>query len=100
MTLPSELTTAIEHARRHAEDGCKGRPFDPVYVHTLDQLAIIDRHISADGLSGLVPGEIDVGRMAVKELNNDEQHFAHALHVIQRYADRITEDNAKWMRRE
>jgi hypothetical protein len=95
MTLPLELTTAIEDARRHAEEGRKGRPFDPVYVHTLDQLAIIDRHILAGDLSGLAPGEIDVGRMAVKELGNDEQDFAHALHVIQWYADAVTGENAE-----
>ncbi|CAP41758.1 MULTISPECIES: hypothetical protein [Pseudomonadota] len=95
MTLPLELTTAIEDARRHAEEGRKGRPFDPVYVHTLEQLAIIDRHIRADDFSGLSPGEIDVGLMAVKELGSDEQGFAHALHVIQRYADAVTGENAE-----
>jgi hypothetical protein len=95
MTLPLELTTAIEDARRHAEEGRKGRPFDPVYVHTLEQLAIIDRHILAGGFSNLSAGEIDVGRMAIKELGNDEQDFTHALHVIQWYADGVTGDNAE-----
>jgi hypothetical protein len=95
MMLPLELTTAIEDARRHAEEGRKGRPFDPVYVHTLEQLVIIDRHILAGDFSNLAAGEIDVGRMAVKELGNDEQDFAHALHVIQWYADGVTGDNAE-----
>lgn len=95
MTLPLELTAAIDVARRHAEEGRKGRPFDPVYVHTLEQLAIIDRHILTGGLSGLARGEIDIGRMAVKELGNDERDFAHALHVIQRYVEVVTGDNAE-----
>lgn len=50
-------------ARAHAEAGLKPKPFDPVLRHTLDQLAIIDRHLAAtDHLSGLAPGEIDVAR--------------------------------------
>ncbi len=90
------LTDAIALARRHAEEGRRGRPFDPVYVHPLDQLAIVDRHLARTGdLSGLAPGEIDVGRMAVKELGNDERDYAHALHVIQWYADEATGDNAE-----
>ncbi len=96
MTLPPDLIAAIDYARRHAEEGRKGRPFDPVYVHTQDQLAVIDHHIATSGaMAGLAPGEIDVGRMAVKELGNDEQEFAHALHVIQWYADEVTGENAE-----
>lgn len=43
----------------------------------------------------LAPGEIDVGRMATKELGNDESDFAHALHVIQWEADSVIGDNAE-----
>ena len=61
MTLPLELTTAIEDARRHAEEARKGRPFDPVYVHTLEQLAIIDRHILAGDFPVLRPAKLMSG---------------------------------------
>ena len=96
MTLPPELVTAMEFARRWAEKGREGRPFDPVYVHALDQLKTLDRHVVSTGdLSNLKPGEIDVGRMAVKELGNDEQDYAHPLHIIQWYADDATGENAE-----
>ena len=92
LTLPQ----AMALARAHADVGLRRTPFDPVLRHTLDQLAIVNRHLAATGdLSGLAPGEIDVGRMAAKELGNDEAEFAHALHVIQWEADSATGDNAE-----
>lgn len=55
MTRPTlSLARAVALARAHAEAGLKPKPFDPVLRHTLDQLAIVDRHLAATGdLSGL-----------------------------------------------
>ena len=97
MTRPTlSPARAVALARAHAEAGLKPKPFNPVLRHTLDQLAVVDRQLAAIGdLSGLTSGEIDVGRMAARELGNDEAEFAHALHVIQWEADSATGDNAE-----
>lgn len=94
MTIEPELHDAIAYARDHAEAGLNLRPFDPIHRHTIDQLTVIDAQIAHHGdLSGLASEQIDVGRMAARELGNDERDFAHALHVIQWYADEVTGDN-------
>ena len=93
--MNNDFIKALSEARQHALERLKERPFDPVYRFTLDQLEVIDDSLSKDGnLSGLRSGQITLGRMAAKELGNDEAVFAHSLHVIQWEADSVTGDNA------
>ncbi len=95
--INTEFTNAIAYARQHATAGLKVQRFDPVYLTTLDQLAVIDATIAQRGdLRNLRSGEITLGLMAAKELGNDEADFAHALHVIQWEADTATGDNAEY----
>lgn len=96
MTADISLEQAIVVAREHALAMLKARAYDPIYLHTLDQLAIVERALGAAGvLHELSSGEIDVGRMVARELGNDEAEFAHAFHIIQGAADDVTGDNAE-----
>ncbi len=89
--ISPEFEQAKQFARYHAEQGLKTRPFDGVYIHTIDQLNIIDGQLASHGdLDHLEKGRIDVGLMAAKELALEEQDFGLALHIIQRYVDEAT----------
>ncbi|MDE2596469.1 MAG: hypothetical protein KGL44_06285 [Sphingomonadales bacterium] len=91
------LANAMDFARNHAEEGLRKYPFDAVYKATLAQIDAISASLATNGLlSAHIAGGITLGLMAAKELGNDERDFAHALHVIQRYADDAkSKDGAK-----
>lgn len=90
-----ELRAACAFARAHAEAGLKKFPFDGVYSHALEQIALVEP--VAQGLlplRSLAAAKIDVGLMAAKTLGNDEQDFASALHTLQWYADKAAAPGA------
>lgn len=88
MTNFPTLGDAIAFARKHAEEGLRTYPFDAIYKTTLSQLDLVTNAMTANGmLQSLPAGSVTLGIMAAKELGNDERDFAHALHVVQRYAD-------------
>lgn len=88
MTMAEDVLSAIRFARSYASKGLETFPFDVVYRATIDQLDAVNQSFAASGSLATFKGTgVDLGLMAAKELGNEEQDFAHALHVIQRYIE-------------
>jgi Tsi6 len=89
MNQENYLTADIHGALQCAHEGLKKFPHDAVYQHTVKQIEVLQHYVNRTANDRNIDAlaDFNLGRMAARELGNDEQVFANHLHKLQRFVD-------------